>query len=1089
MAIIKCKMCGGDMEISADQRCGTCEYCGSTMTLPKVDDEQRAAAFNRGNYFRRIGEFDKALLVYERIVQEDETDAEAHWCCALCRFGIEYVQDPASREYLPTCHRASFDSFLEDVDYKAALEHADPVARGQYEKDGEKIAQVQRGILSVSQKEQPFDVFICYKESDDQGNRTVDSTLAQEIYYHLTDAGYRVFFSRITLEDKAGQAYEPYIFAALHSAKVMVVVGTKPEYLNAVWVKNEWSRYLAIIKKDRKKLLIPCYRDMDPYDMPEQLSVLQSYDMSKIGFIQDLIRGISKVIVKEAPVLRTAAEPAAVPSESSGNLTALLKRGYMALEDQEWSRADDFFEQVLNLDAECGEAFFGKYLAEQQLSSMNAFVTQELDVHFSSKTIEISKEKLLEQEAAIEEYVVPGYLETLQIHGIMNAFQTSYSSQTADIQKKLQQKEEKLSRESESRLLARAFQYASGTFAFVLHSARDQILETLEQKLNSAQQSDWLEEQSLSAAFENHKRQSLEKIKKLHEEAVETREKDYQKAISLQRQRKFSTAEAKFNGVGNYKDAKVRATHCSKLAGKRTKKLVAIVASLIILAASTAYVYQNVIVPSMQYQKAETLMLEGDYDGAAAAFTELGNYKDAAYRVLETWYAKGEALMEAEDYSGAAIAFSQAIDYRDAKERCVEAQNSQEYVIAKSMLASGDLLGAAEAFEALGDYRDAAEQAKEARNAQAALQYNHALQLMKDEKYTEAIEMLTKLSGYKDSENKIDECYEMMLASKYSQAIGLLNTGNDLEALTLLDELDNYKDAESLAKDIRIRLVNHKTLVAGGWHTVGLMSNGTTVATPYIGDLNHGQCNVSAWNNIVSVAAGAFHTVGLKSDGTVVAVGQNEFTAVARSFTGRCDVSDWNDIIDVAAGASAWHTVGLKSDGTVVAVGDNRYGQCYVSSWDNIIGISAGQNHTAGLRPNGTVIATTYTSDVSTWKGIIAIASGEEHLVGLKSDGTVVATGGNAEGQCDVVGWNDIVAIAAGYEYTIGLKSDGTVVATGDNYFGQCDVSEWSDIVAIAAGRSHTLGLKSDGTVVAVGDKRSGQCNVSNWTGIKLPDI
>lgn len=68
MAIIKCKMCGGDMEISADKTFGTCEYCGSTMTLPKVSDEQRAAAFNRGNHFRRSGEFDKALGVYERIV-------------------------------------------------------------------------------------------------------------------------------------------------------------------------------------------------------------------------------------------------------------------------------------------------------------------------------------------------------------------------------------------------------------------------------------------------------------------------------------------------------------------------------------------------------------------------------------------------------------------------------------------------------------------------------------------------------------------------------------------------------------------------------------------------------------------------------------------------------------------------------------------------------------------------------------------------------------------------------------------------------------------------------------------------------------
>ena len=76
MAVIKCKMCGGDIELSPDKTFGVCECCGSTMTFPKIDDDQRAAAFNRGNYFRRIGEFDKALAVYERIVEEDNTDAD-----------------------------------------------------------------------------------------------------------------------------------------------------------------------------------------------------------------------------------------------------------------------------------------------------------------------------------------------------------------------------------------------------------------------------------------------------------------------------------------------------------------------------------------------------------------------------------------------------------------------------------------------------------------------------------------------------------------------------------------------------------------------------------------------------------------------------------------------------------------------------------------------------------------------------------------------------------------------------------------------------------------------------------------------------
>ena len=68
MAIIKCKMCGGDIEISADKTFGTCEYCGSTMTLPKTDDDQRLSLFNRGTHLRRNGEFDKAAAIYERLI-------------------------------------------------------------------------------------------------------------------------------------------------------------------------------------------------------------------------------------------------------------------------------------------------------------------------------------------------------------------------------------------------------------------------------------------------------------------------------------------------------------------------------------------------------------------------------------------------------------------------------------------------------------------------------------------------------------------------------------------------------------------------------------------------------------------------------------------------------------------------------------------------------------------------------------------------------------------------------------------------------------------------------------------------------------
>ena len=366
MAVLKCKMCGGDIALQPGKTFGTCEYCGSNMTFPKLEDERRAVAFNRGNHFRRMGEFDQALFIYESILRDNDQDAEAHWCCALCRFGIEYVEDPVSMEWIPTCHRASFDSILEDVDYQAAVRCSEGLTRRQYQKDAVRIAEVQKGILATSQNEQPYDVFICYKETAEDGDRTPDSVLAQEVYYQLTEQGLRVFFARITLEDKVGSQYEPVIFAALNSAKVMIVLGTKAEHLHAVWVKNEWSRFLALMKKDRSKVLLPCYRDMSPYELPEKIRGLQSYDMAKIGFMQDLVRGVRKLTGLE----EKKSQPAA---QAGSPVAGLLKLGSMELEEEDWDNAEKLFDQALAADPENAAGHLGKAMTRYHCKDLNTF--------------------------------------------------------------------------------------------------------------------------------------------------------------------------------------------------------------------------------------------------------------------------------------------------------------------------------------------------------------------------------------------------------------------------------------------------------------------------------------------------------------------------------------------------------------------------------------------------------------------------------------------------------------------------------------------------------------------------------------------
>ena len=50
----------------------------------------------------------------------------------------------------------------------------------------------------------------------------------------------------------------------------------------------------------------------------------------------------------------------------------------------------------------------------------------------------------------------------------------------------------------------------------------------------------------------------------------------------------------------------------------------------------------------------------------------------------------------------------------------------------------------------------------------------------------------------------------------------------------------------------------------------------------------YGQNNVTTFTGIVEIVANGYQSIGLKSDGTVVATGNNDY--------GQCDVSTWKNI-------------------------------------------------------------------------------------------------------------------------------------------------------------------------------------------------
>ena len=592
MAIFKCKICGGTLEIDGVQSFATCEYCGTKQTIPKLDDDRKANLYDRANHFRRNNDFDKAMGIFEIILNEDNTDAEAYWSIVLCRYGIEYVEDPTTHKRVPTVNRAQYTSIFDDEDYRSALTNADGYQREIYETEANAINEIQKGFLAISQKEEPFDVFICYKETDASGRRTHDSVLATELYHELTREDFKVFFSRITLEDKLGIAYEPYIFAALNSAKVMVVVGTRPEHFNAVWVKNEWSRYLALIKNGAKKTLIPAYRNMDPYDLPEEFSHLQAQDMSKLGFMQDMIRGIKKIIEADAPKATT--KETVITTNVALNITPLLKRAFMFLEDGEFERADEFCEQVLNQDPENAEAYLGKLMVELRVKTPEQLKECELpfdNENYYRKAMRFADKTLSSQ--------LRGYISHINERNNLRKLTALYNDCVLYMNS-----------------ARSAVEYRNAAAQF--------------NRISGFKDADSLAQLCIAKANEIEEKEKAEAARKAEEKRIA----DEQARLRRQRQAELDRIEAKKRAERNKKIAKI---------------VLPIVTAVILF----VIVLNTLIIPNIKYNNAVTLMNDGKYEQAISIFESLDGYKDSDEKILNCKYEIAKALVEKGKYKEA----------------------------------------------------------------------------------------------------------------------------------------------------------------------------------------------------------------------------------------------------------------------------------------------------------------------------------------------------------------------------------------------------------------------------------------------------
>lgn len=399
-----CNICGANYEYKDGK--WRCPACGAYKP-EEVSGEEDTLLYNAAQKLR-LNAFDDAEILYRDVVSQYPKNSRGYWGLVLAKYGIKYEKDYDGK-LIPSCYAASYESILDDENYKKALQYADKDNRAYYEAQAKRIEDVRRRWVEIAEREEPYEIFLSYKDSDQENGieRTQDSYEAYELYEKLKEKGYRVFYSRESLAGKEGEKYEPYIFNVLNTAQVMIVYGTKPEYIESTWVKNEWMRYYKRIRRGEKQenSLILAYKGFHPSELPKPLCDIQGIDLGRItmGFAEletrvanilsaarmrqkiarvsvkgrerraaEHIRRLNTVkvgkVVSEEPKTERARVATRTIGGKSIKLSVNAEKSLSVAENYllrgQFTEAEDRFDEILQSSPRNGRALTGKLLAQ-----------------------------------------------------------------------------------------------------------------------------------------------------------------------------------------------------------------------------------------------------------------------------------------------------------------------------------------------------------------------------------------------------------------------------------------------------------------------------------------------------------------------------------------------------------------------------------------------------------------------------------------------------------------------------------------------------------------------------------------------------
>lgn len=590
-----------------------------------------------------------------------------------------------------------------------------------------------------------------------------------------------MFFPRITLEDKAGSEWEPYIFGAVCSARVMLVVGTEADSFEDIWVRNTWSRF--IIGGSEGKAVIPLLYGASPDVLPVELARFQATDASALGFEQDLIQRIKSLISGKADEAETTER------------NPLVRRAYIFLEDGDHASAENMcrrFEQSLPAEAALVRLLIEYGLnSEDALGGLSADIMKSENYRIAMQTGDEALRARLKKHALSAQYnlfknsLQSASDETACLSAANGFYQLGDYKDSADMAA--------LAKEKAAKLGAKSIQTGFEDLSGDVYSAK---IKPIRKRFFTPLRIGLLAGGVCAAALVavvicNSGMKPVSDIVSSESVYSDEQAKLYERATELFNEGGYAEAETVFASLGNYQKSSYMAKECRY---KQAEQLFAdgeVKRAREIFSGLGNHGNSLNMLKECDYAIAVELEKQGELKSAAEAFEALGVFSDSKARKNRCLYQLALESFECGDFDYAEEIMESLGYYEDSPQQLCKIK----YAHAERYFTAGNYTAAYELFSSLGDYSDSAERASES-------QYQRANLLLEARDYSGARKLLEQLGDYMDSE-------ELISASWLSTAVEKLDEWDKRGAYEVLTSYVNeYAPAQPYLSSMRCELLN-----------------------------------------------------------------------------------------------------------------------------------------------------------------------------------------------------------------------------------------------------------------------------------------